>query len=104
MDRLRKLLDMLEEDPNSDFLLFAVAKEYEKIGNIAKSEEYYLRLKAHHPYYVGLYYHLAELYKQKNSLDKAEEIYLEGIKISEEIKDLHSLSELKTAYANLFIE
>lgn len=95
---------MLEEDPSSDFLLFAVAKEYEKIGVVSKSEEYYLRLKAYHPKYVGLYYHLAELYKQNNKLDKAEEIYLEGIKISEELKDFHSLSELKSAYANLFIE
>jgi tetratricopeptide (TPR) repeat protein len=104
MDRLTMLMEMLQSDTESDFLLFAIAKEHEKDGNFEQAEKYYLTLMNTHPSYVGLYYHLGGLYKEYEQPEKAEEIYKKGIVIAEDIKDLHSLAELKTAYTNLYID
>ena len=104
MDRLQKLLEMLDTDPKSDFLLFAIAKEYEKKADFQMAEMFYLTLMENHPAYVGLYYHLAGLYKEIENFEQAEIIYKKGITVATELKDHHSLAELKSAYTNLYID
>ena len=54
--RLEQLLDMLSKS-YEPFLLFAVAKEYEKMQQLPGAEENYKKLLADFPDYVGNYYH-----------------------------------------------
>lgn len=102
--RLTQLFDLLKEQPEDGFLLFAVAKEYENIGDFPKAIEYYEKLRKSDPEYVGLYYHLADQYKEMEDYEKALFIFNEGIKIAQQIKDLHALSELRSAKMNMEME
>ncbi|RMG87186.1 MAG: tetratricopeptide repeat protein, partial [Bacteroidetes bacterium] len=42
--RLNQLLKFLEDSPKDSFLMFAVAKEYEGLGDQQKALDFYLRL------------------------------------------------------------
>jgi len=92
------------EDPEDDFVLYALAQEYSKLGLLQESLDHYLLLKGISPDYVGLYYHLAELYVEMDESEKALNIYDEGIKVANKLQDLHALGELKNAKANVELE
>lgn len=96
-DRLQQLQSLLAEDPQDDFLLFALAKEYEKKGDDAQALHYYERLRQHHPGYVGLYYHLAKLWERRGDAPAAFRIYTEGMEVARRAGDQHALSELAGA-------
>jgi len=102
--RLDSLLDLLNEDPDDGFLLFAVAKEYEGTDNIEKALEYYEVLRSKDPEYVGLYYHLGGLYAELEENEKAMNVYDKGIEVATTMHDFHALSELKGAKMNLELE
>jgi len=99
--RLDQLLQYLENSPGDSFLLFAVAKEYEKSGNRDKALEYYRQLVAGNPGYIGTYYHLGKLYEKLNAPDKALQTYEAGMRVAREAGDQHALSELAGARMNL---
>ena len=103
VDRLTMLLEMLQEDPKDSFVLFAIAKEYEKQSH-ELAIEHYVKLKKIDPDYVGLYYHLGKAYEEINQLDNAIETYTEGINIGKKQADFHAISELNTAKTNLELE
>ncbi len=103
MDRLKRLFTFLENDPKDSFILFAIAKEYEKQGDFAKSEEYYLTLRNLESDYIGLYYNLGKLYEKMNAFSKAKIMYSEGLVIAKNIGDFHAASELNSAKLNLEI-
>lgn len=100
-DRLQRLQNFLKDSPNDPFILFAIAKEYEKLQNTDKSLAYYLSLKNIDPSYVGLYYHLGKLYEKKGEVDTAVETYKTGMQIAKQQGDQHALSELAGAKLNL---
>ncbi len=97
-NRLEQLFQFLEDRPEDEFLLFAVAKEYEKLGNEAKAEEYFLKLHDDHPNYVGTYYHLGKLYERADNIDRATEIYEKGMEIAKAVGDKHAFGELRGAH------
>ena len=96
------LQDMMSEDPTDPFILYAIAKEWEKIDE-QKAIEHYLVLKTNHPEYVGMYLHLGKLYEEAENFVDARMIYDEGILIAKKLADFHSLSELSSARTNLDI-
>lgn len=100
-NRLEQLYRFLEERPEDEFLLFAIAKEYEKLGNEEKAKEYYVKLHDNHPNYVGTYYHLGKLFERAEELDKATEIYEKGMEIAKAIGDKHAFGELRGAHEML---
>ena len=99
--RLQYLNQLLEASPQDSFLLFALAKEYESMGDDTQSLSFYLRLKATDPTYIGTYYHLGKLYEQKEDFQNAILSYKQGIEISRQAGDRHALSELQEALLNL---
>lgn len=102
-DRLNKLLQFIKESPNDSFLIFAIAKEYEKQGQREQAQSRYLELYKKDPDYVGLYYHLAKFYEQGDKNIQALKIYEEGIILAKSLGDFHALSELNNAKMNLEI-
>ncbi len=100
-ERLDKLLDFLKSSPNDSFLLFALAKEYENIGQIDQALLHYTKLKEIDSKYIGLYYHLGKLYERIQEEILALRTYKEGINLAKELGDFHALSELNTAKTNL---
>lgn len=101
--RLAKLFAFLEENPNDSFIVFAIAKEYEKQEHRDQALKYYLQLKELDAEYIGLYYHLAKLYESIQEEILALKTYKEGISLAKSIGDFHALSELNNAKMNLEI-
>ncbi|MAT55575.1 MAG: tetratricopeptide repeat protein [Saprospirales bacterium] len=100
-DRLDHLLQLLKESGDDSFLLFAVAKEYEKRGDFQNALENYLRILANDPAYIGLYYHLGKLYEELGQPGKAIETYRAGIQQATKSGDQHARSELASALMEL---
>jgi len=99
--RLQQLFNFLENSPDESFIIFAIAKEYEGIGQLDKALEYYLKLTTDDPDYVGTYYHLGKLYEQLEQFEKAFQTYKTGIAVATKAGDQHALSELAGAKLNL---
>jgi len=103
-NRIDTLLKFLEEDPNDSFIMFALAKEYEKIGTLKKALDTYMQLREMDPNYVGLYYHLAALQLELKLPDEALVTYDQGMIVAKKAADFHALSELHTARTNMDID
>ncbi|MEL7426349.1 MAG: tetratricopeptide repeat protein [Bacteroidota bacterium] len=99
--RLKQLLNFYSDSPNDPFILFALAKEYEKLERQEEALAHYLRLYKTDPNYIGLYYHLGKLYEALNEDRKAWDTYSEGIERATNIGDQHARSELAGARLNL---
>ena len=102
--RIQRLKSLIVENPNDTFALFALAKEYEKIGEVENSIQLFEKLLVIDSKYIGAYYHLGKTYEQLDEVKKALNIYEAGILVAQELKDMHALSELKNAKMNLEIE
>ena len=102
--RVNKLEAMIQQDPNDEFVMFALAQEYNKMGFLGKSVKWYNRLKTANPDYVGLYYHLAAVYAELDEEANAVETYNTGIEIAQKLNDQHALSELQNAKLNYELE
>lgn len=99
--RLQQLLQFQRESPDDSFIAFAIAKEYENLGERKQALDCYLQLKKQHPSYVGLYYHLGKLYEQLSKWKEAFETYKEGMAVARREGDRHALNELAGAKLNL---
>ena len=96
--RLAKLLEFLENDPNDPFVLYALATEYNNANDPKMAFDYYLKLVAEHPDYVGTYYHLGKLYEKTAQKEAALDIYQKGMIAARTKRDMHAFSELQGAY------
>lgn len=96
--RLQKLLEFFEAEPNDEFLQYALATEYLRLNDTGKALQFYEVLVANHPNYTGTYYHLGKLYETLGRKDDALRIYQQGIMITQQKRDNHALSELRSAY------
>ncbi|MBW4891325.1 tetratricopeptide repeat protein [Mucilaginibacter sp. HMF5004] len=101
MTRLDKLLDFFKDEPNDEFLKYALATEYLRLNETDKSLFYYEDLIKNHPRYVGTYYHLGKLYEALNRKDDAVKTYETGMLIAKDLRDNHALSELQAVYMEL---
>lgn len=100
-ERIEKIISFLKNSPNDLFLNHALALEYIKIGNDQLALECFNKNLETDPTYVATYYHLAKLYEHIQHKEQAILTYEQGIKIAQEAKDMHALSELRSAYEDL---
>lgn len=98
MNRLAKLLEFIQNEPNDEFLKYALATEYLRLNETDKALSYYEDLVNNHPNYTGTYYHLGKLYEALNRKPDAINIYEKGMQITKEKRDNHAFSELQTVY------
>lgn len=99
--RLQQLLSLLEGSPSDSFINFAIAKEYEGIGEEVKALENFLKLKELDPGYIGTYYHLGKLYEKLKQNKEAYYTYQKGIEIARKAGDQHAMNELAEAKLQL---
>jgi len=97
MSRLEQLQQFLADSPGDTFITFAIAKEYEKLGETEKALAHYLDIETNDNDYVGLYYHLGKLYVTQNNLEKATATYQKGMAVAKKINDNHAYNELAGA-------
>ncbi|WP_448519411.1 tetratricopeptide repeat protein [Rhodoflexus sp.] len=96
-ERLQELLQMLANEPDDAFLIYAVAMEYRK-DEPAKALQMLEQLAANQPDYTATYYHLAAMYREAGRNDEAIATYEKGIAVCQKIQDRHALNELQRAY------
>ena len=100
-ERLQQLLSFLENKPDDSFINFAIAKEYEGLGDDEMAMKFYLKLVQNDEMYVGTYYHLGALYEKSGAIEKAFSTYNKGMKIAKSQGDQHAYNELAGAKLNL---
>lgn len=103
-NRIEQLENLLSKNPEDAFLCYALAKEFEKENNLHKAIQLLENLANTNINYLPTYYQLGKLYEKTTEVIKALNIYENGIQIAQEQKNLHALSELKTAKLNLELE
>jgi len=101
ISRLEKLLEFIKNEPEDEFLKYALATEYLRLNDTDKALEYYEDLIKNHPRYVGTYYHLGKLYEALNRKEDALKTYQTGMKTAREKRDNHAFSELQSVYNTL---
>jgi len=101
--RLEQLQDFLKDDINDSFLKYGLALEYVRVKENDTAKDCFLKLIKEDKNYVASYYQLGKLYESLNEVEKAMEIYKNGIEIAKKIKDTKTLSELQEAY-NMLVE
>ena len=101
MSRLEQLLTMQAQSPQEPFIRFALAKEYEKLGQHEQALGEYLYLAQEQADYIGTYYHLGKLFELLQQPKAAFEAYKKGMLVAKNAGDQHSFSELAGAKLNL---
>ena len=101
INRLERLQEFLNNEPNDPFLKYALATEYLRLNNPEKALWFFLDLVDKHTDYVGTYYHLGKLYEQMAQSKDALVTYEKGIAVAKKIKDQHALNELLGVYNSL---
>jgi tetratricopeptide (TPR) repeat protein len=97
-NRLQKLLEFIQNEPNDPFLKYALATEYLSSNEPDQALVYYEDLITNHPDYVGTYYHLGKLYEALDRKSDAIKTYQTGMKIARSVNDNHAFSELQSVY------
>jgi predicted Zn-dependent protease len=100
-DRIEKLRAFLKETPDDCFLNHALALEYIKMENDAEAKLLFEKNLQHDPKYIATYYHLAKLLQRMGEQQRAIAIYEQGMSVSKQAGDMHSYSELQSAYEDL---
>ncbi|RYU92407.1 tetratricopeptide repeat protein [Mucilaginibacter terrigena] len=98
ISRLDKLLAFIQNEPEDEFLKYALATEYLRLNDTEKALSYYEDLVNNHPNYTGTYYHLGKLYEALNRTDDAIRTYEQGMALTKAKRDMHAFSELQAVY------
>jgi Tfp pilus assembly protein PilF len=101
MNRIEKIVEFLEQQPQDNFLRHALALEYIKIGEDIKARDLFIEILSQSPDYVGSYYHLAKLLEKLGQRSDAINWYEKGMAASKLAKDDHAYRELQGAYEDL---
>ena len=101
MDRIEKLKQFLENNPQDSFIQHALALEYIKLGDDAEARQLFEELLHREPGYVGSYYHLGKLLERKDEMDAAIRWYEKGMEEAKKAGDNHAFGELRGAYEEL---
>lgn len=101
MDRIIRLKELLEKEPEDSFLQHALGLEYTKIGKFDEALSMFEKLLKEKEDYIPSYYHLAKLLVEQNKIEKAIEIYNKGLDECKKAGDSHSYNELKSALDEL---
>lgn len=95
--RLEQLQEMLRKEPLDPFLNYAVALEYAKTGDTAKSISIIEEILQRDEDYLGAYYQLGKLYEMSGEPGKAASAYTKGMEIAKKQKNNKAFGELNTA-------
>jgi len=99
--KIRKLAAYIKANPDDSFSKFALALEFLKMEEGERARRLFESIRQNDPDYVGVYYHLGNLYASTGAPDTARETFEAGIAKAREKGDDHAASELQTALLEL---
>ena len=94
MSKLEQLEILLKDSPEDPFLLYAIAKEIEKNGELETAEQKFRALSKLHPDYVGTYYHWGGILVKMGHIEEAKKVYNSGLLTAQKLQDNHAYREL----------
>jgi Tfp pilus assembly protein PilF len=101
MDRIAKLNEFLQANPDDSFVQHALALEHVKLGNDAEARRLFQNILAKDADYIGSYYHLAKLLERTDEKEAAVQCYETGMQRAKAKGDQHAYNELQSAYEDL---
>ena len=100
-DRLQKLQQMLQREPNDTFLVYGLAMEYKKLGQTDRAIEHFNRVIQLDEGYCYAYHQRGLVYEDIGDVAAAKASYREGISAAEKKGDAHAREEIAAALAML---
>ncbi len=97
-ERLEQLQELLKESPQDPFLHYAITMEHVKLENKDAALEGFENMISSFTDYVGTYYHFGKFLEKQDQLERALEIYQQGMQIAQSKRNMHALGELRGAY------
>lgn len=97
MDRLEQLKQFVKEEPEDEFLHYALALEYLKFDS-GKAKIEFENLLRKHPAYLPTYYPAAHLMIELGHEIEAEKLFMKGMEIAKLQGNQKMLMELRAAY------
>jgi Tfp pilus assembly protein PilF len=104
MDRIEKLKEFLQREPEDPFIKHALALEYWKAGDTAKARRLLEDILAKDPGAVGSYYQLGKLLEGMGESRLALEWYEKGMAAAKTAGEKRAYNELRAAYDDLVEE
>ena len=101
MDRIAKLKEFLEANPDDSFVQHALALEHVKSGDDAEARKLFENILNKDENYIGSYYHLGKLLERSDEKESAIKWYELGMLKAKENGDMHAYNELQAAYEDL---
>lgn len=97
MERLEQLKHFMKEEPEDEFLHYALALEYLKF-DFGKAKNEFENLLRKHPDYLPTYYPAAHLMIELGDENEAEKLFTKGMEIAKSQGDQKMLMELRAAH------
>jgi tetratricopeptide (TPR) repeat protein len=95
--RLAQLQKMLDTSPADAFLLYGIAMEHKKVGDVNQAIAYFDRTIAADPLYCYAFYQKGQVLESSGSEDAARQAYRAGIDAASKKGDAHARGELEAA-------
>jgi tetratricopeptide (TPR) repeat protein len=96
-DRLQQLERMLEKSPNDPFLLYGIALEHKKAGELDRAARFLDRTIGADAGYCYAYYQLGQVREMAGDQEGARRVYRDGIEAAVKKGDAHARGEIEAA-------
>jgi tetratricopeptide (TPR) repeat protein len=96
-ERIDSLRKMMADEPEDDFLPYALAMEFMGIKDYKTASEALEKIVAKSPSYLASYYQLGKCYEELDEINPAIEILKKGMKVAQDQNDQKALGEIKEA-------
>lgn len=95
--RLEQLQQMLQQEPNDEFLQYAVCMEYMALQQFEKAAGGLWQIVESNANYLAAYYQLGKCLEAQNKVAEARRVYEDGVKIAKAQNNSKTLNELNEA-------
>ena len=99
--RLEMLDKMIEQGSKDPFVRYARALELRSLGELERALAALDEVRALHPEYVPTFLMAGQIAAQLGQVERARELYAQGIEVARAARDEHARSELQAALDGL---
>jgi len=93
--RIQKLNEILEKDPNDTFSRYALALEYMGMSDLQTAIDELQKVIQHDPKYIPGYHQLGQIFGRLNRTQEAKNIYRKGIDIAQQSGEEKEAKEMR---------
>lgn len=93
--RIQKLKELLEKDPNDSFSRYALALEYMSMSDLQSAIDELRIVIEKDPHYLAGYHQLGQIYGRLNKTKEAKTTYRKGIDLAQELGETKEEREMR---------